>query len=239
MKMRIFFCITAIVCLTGLFLAQPGVAQKTDNYILTTNPAGATAYFCGEYSLVVNTPAALPSNLSGQYKVRIARPGYETWKGELSFLPGSPNSVNINLSPKTRFKAGLRSLFIPGWGQHYEGCGTRGTAFTLGIIGAGTLLYISDRKYQDRRGDYDIANYNYTNATSITQREQLMVIRDAAQRKAYKAETDRRRVFYAGIGIWVYNIFDSMIFFPEGSAYYPTVTADNGGGAKLSLVVKF
>jgi hypothetical protein len=171
--------------------------------------------------------------------VRISRPGYESWKGDLSFLPESSNSVNINLNKKTRFKAGLRSLFIPGWGQHYEGCSTRGAAFTLGVIGTATILFFSDRRYQDKRDDFDIANQNYFNASSADERNRLKAIRDATQQTAYRAETDRRRIFYVGVGLWIYNIFDSMIFFPEESAYYPTVSANDGGGANISFVVKF
>jgi hypothetical protein len=227
------------VTLSGLAEAQQSSSLKTDNFILTTNPPGATVYFYGDYNLVVNTPAILPANLEGKYKVRIIRPGYETWKGELALLPGNPENINVDLSQKTRFKAGLRSLFIPGWGQHYAGNSTRGTAFTVGILASAGVLYYADKKYQDKRTSYDIANRNYNGAGSIEQQLQLQTIRDSAQRNAYKAETDRRRVFYVGLGLWIYNILDSMVFFPEGSAYYPTVTASKGGGAEVSFVVKF
>jgi hypothetical protein len=223
-------------CLAG---AQEPTTLKPDNFILTTNPPGATAYFYGDYNLVINTPAILPTNLEGKYKVRITRPGYETWKGELALLPGSPENINVDLSQKSRFKAGLRSLFIPGWGQHYSGNSTRGTAFTLGIVASAGVLYFADKKYQDKRTSYDIANRNYLSAGSVEEQIRLQTIRDSAQRNAYKAETDRRRVFYVGLGLWVYNILDSMVFFPEGSAYYPTVTASDGGGAQVSFVVKF
>jgi hypothetical protein len=239
MNRTILFTILTGIVISVTAIAQQAAVQKTDNVVLTTNPPGATAYFSGAYSLVVNTPAILPSNLSGTYKIRITRPGYESWKGELALLPGNSNNVNIDLIRKTRLKAGLRSLFIPGWGQYYGGSSIRGAVFTLSIIGAGAVLYESDKKYGDKRTAYDVAHQNYDNAASITQRELLRPILESARQTASKAETDRRRIFYLGVGIWVYNILDSVIFFPDESAFVPTISATDNGGAQVSMVVKF
>ncbi len=222
-----------------MFLPVLSGAQQATSYSLTTNPAGATASFSGEYNLVVNTPANLPANLSGKYKVRICRPGYETWKGELSFLPGSASNVNVNLSKKTRFKAGIRSMLIPGWGQHYSGNSFRGAVFTLGAIGAATGFYFADRRFSDKKDDYNIALQNYYGATSIDELNRLRVISESARKTASDAEKNRNLLVYTGVGIWVYNFFDSVIFFPEGSAYYPALGMTDQGDATISLVVKF
>jgi hypothetical protein len=219
--------------------AQQSPAEQGGSYIFTTNPPGATAHFSGEYDLVVNTPANLPSDLSGKYRVKITRPGYEAWNGELSFLPGSPASVNINLSRKTRFKAGLRSLFIPGWGQHYSGKSARGAAFTVGTIAAAGGLLYADKRFRDRRDTYRRAYQNYLDAPSADERTRLFAVYSTARDVASKAETDRRRLFYAGLGLWVYSILDSVIFFSDGSAYFPMIDATDTGGAGLSFVVRF
>lgn len=239
MKKIILFAIAMAGLLVFRAAAQQPAVERVDNYTFTTNPPGATAYLHGEYDLVVNTPANLPSDLSGKYRVKITRPGYESWSGELSFMPGSPNSVNINLSKKTRFKAGLRSLFIPGWGQHYSGNSARGAAFTVGTIAAAGVLLYADKRYRDRRDTYKRAYQNYLNAPSIDERTRLFAVYSTARDAASRAETDRRRIFYAGVGIWVYNIFDSMIFFSDRSTFFPVVNATDDGGAGLSFVVKF
>lgn len=238
MSARVILILLAVVLLSTVGSAQQATT-KTDNYLLTTNPPGATAYFYGDYDLVVNTPANIPANFTGKYKVKIFHPGYESWKGELAFLPGSVNSVNIDLSRKTRVKAGLRSLFIPGWGQHYSGNTFRGAAFTIGAGSVIGILLYADRRYQDRKSSYNSAYQDYINATSIDDRNRLKPISDAARLSASRAETDRKRVFYAAAGFWVYNILDSMLFFPNGAAYYPVVSAIDEGGAEVSLVVKF
>jgi hypothetical protein len=239
MKGKLVLTIAAAGCLTSWALAQQEQAGPAGNYIFTTNPPGATAYFYGDYELVVNTPANLPSDFAGKYKVKVTRPGYESWTGELSFMPGAPSSVNINLSRKTRIKAGLRSLFIPGWGQHYSGNSLRGAAFTAGTIAAAGVLLYADKRFRDRRDTYNLAYQNYLNAPSIDEQIRLYGIYSAARESASRAETDRNRIFYVGLGLWAYNIFDSMLFFSDGTAYFPTVSAIDGGGAGLTLVVKF
>ncbi len=236
MKTTAMLIILLAATLPSLAMAQQP-AETT--FIVITNPAGATVYLDGEYHLVASTPASLPSNLSGQYKTKIIRPGYESWRGELTFVPGMPNTVNIDLKKKTAFKAGLRSLIVPGWGQYYSGNKVRGSLFTLGAVSALTGLYFADKKYQDKRADYDIASQAYVNATSIEERIRLKEVKDAKQRLAYSAETDRRTVFYIGVGLWTFNFLDAILFFPDGEAVFPTVSAIDGGGAMLTLQARF
>jgi hypothetical protein len=234
MNRKITFIVMFLLIPVSIVVAQ----QKDANIILITNPTGATIYLNGEYNLVASSPASLPSNLSGHYNLRVVRSGYEPWRGEMTFIPGTPNDINIKLTRKTRFKAGLRSLLVPGWGQYYSGNNFRGGMFTLGVISSAAGLYFADKKYQDKRSLYDIAAQQYFDAGSISERLRLKGVMDSAQRIAYKAETDRRALFLVGVGLWTYNIIDALIFFPEGEAYYPTVSAIDGG-AKLTFVARF
>jgi hypothetical protein len=213
--------------------------QSSQGYSLTTDPSGATVYLDGEYKLITNTPARLPSNLSGKYDAKIVLPGYENWKGELNFAPGASENVNINLSRKTPFKAGLRSLFIPGWGQHYSGNTTRGGMYLIGAFISAGGLYLADRKYQDKRADYDIASQRYADARSITEQLQRKVELDAAQRVAYKAENDRRTVFYINVGVWALNFLDAIIFFPDNDVVVPSVSASIEGEVMINYVIDF
>ena len=97
-----------ITCIT--LAASIAAAQGGELILIQTTPSGATVYLKGDFEFVAKTPANLPSNLSGQYKTKITRPGYESWKGDLAFIPGNPNNFNIELKRKTRLKAGFRSL---------------------------------------------------------------------------------------------------------------------------------
>lgn len=213
-------------------------AQDDGGISISTRPPGATVYLHGAYDLVANTPARLPSDLSGRYEAKVTRPGYEIWKGELTFVAGSVNDIDIKLSKKTRIKASLRSLFIPGWGQMYSGNSLRGSLFTAGVVVSAAAVYITDRRYQKKRSDYDIALSEYYAAESIEDRVRLKADLNEKQEAAYDAETDRRTAFAIGTAIWAFNIIDALIFFPEKDVFYPTVTS-LGDGAAISFTARF
>lgn len=212
-------------------IASTVSAQDVGKITISTNPSGATVYLRGEFDIVANTPATLPENISGRYQAKITRPGYETWKGDLTFIPGSANIIEIRLSQKTRIKAAARSIFIPGWGQVYSGNESRGYLITAGAVFTAVAVFQTDRRYDKKRADYDIARSNYYLASSAEDQIALKVISDEKQNEAYKAETDRNTAMTIAAALWAYNVLDALIFFPEGNAYYPTVTALNDGVA--------
>ena len=220
--------------------ASIAAAQNQETIRINTNPSGATVYLKGDFEYIAKTPANLPSNLAGQYKAKITRPGYESWKGNLTFVPGNQNNFNIELKRKTRIKAGFRSLFIPGWGQIYSGNTTRGSLITLSAAFAAGGLYLLDKDYQDKRSDYDIAAEAYHNSgLSIDEKNRLKAILDKQQKRAYNAETDRRNAFYFLAGIWSYNLLDAIIFFPDNDSYFPAISSIDGGGAGITYTFKF
>jgi hypothetical protein len=228
---------TLIVWLT--LAASIAAAQNQESIKINTTPSGATVYLKGDFEYIAKTPANLPSNLSGQYKAKVTRPGYESWKGNLTFIPGNANNFNIDLKRKTRLKAGFRSLLIPGWGQIYSGNTTRGGIITLSAAIAAGGLYFLDKDYQDKRSDYDIASQAYRDSnSSIEEKIRLKAIMDKQQKRAYNAETDRRNAFYLLAGIWSYNLLDALIFFPDNDSYFPAVSAIDGGAA-LTYSIKF
>jgi hypothetical protein len=225
------------IILVLLFFAFAS-AQDDSGITITTNPAGATVYLRGETDLVAHTPAVLPNNISGYFKAEITRPGYETWKGDLTFLPGSSNNIAIELSKKSRAKAMLRSIFIPGWGQVYSGNRSRGYLFTGGTIAAAATVYYLDRRFDKKKTDFDIARSNYESATGIEDRIALKGVLDERQRDAYNAETDRNTVFVVGAALWGYNILDAILFFPDDEAFFPGMTS-YGDGASLTFNIRF
>ncbi len=228
-----------IMIVLALLIFQTSVwAQDKDNIILTTRPAGATIYLNGEYEVVANAPARLPSSIAGRYNVKITRPGYETWKGILTFVPGSANNMTIDLSRKTRFKSCLRSIFIPGWGQIYSGQTLKGSAITGAAILSAASFYFADKRYQKKKTDFDIAMSEYRVATSAEDQIRLKVNLDSRQRSAYQAETDRRTAMGVAAAVWAYNIIDALIFFPDNELFYPSAVALNDG-AMLKFTMEF
>jgi len=228
----------SILMILAIFYFSSAAAQEESGITITTNPPGATVYLRGELDLVANTPASLPPNISGRYKAEITRPGYETWKGDLTFVPGSSNNVAIKLSKKTRMKAMLRSILIPGWGQVYSGNKLRGCLITAGTVVTAAAAYHLDKSFDKKRSDYDIAYSNYNSAITIENRIALKAISDEKQHEAYRAETDRNTVMAVGAAFWAYNVIDALLFFPESDAYFPSVTS-LGDGAALTFNFEF
>jgi hypothetical protein len=231
-KFKTSLLISLILCFSSAF------AQEESKIIITTSPPGATVYLRGEMDLVANTPASLPTTISGRYKAEVIRAGYETWKGDFTFVPGSPNNISIKLSRKTRVKATLRSMIIPGWGQVYSGDKWRGYLITTGAVISAAAIYHFDRRFDKKRNDFDIARSNYENAVTIEEKIALKTVSDDKQRDAYRAETDRNTSLAVGAAFWAYNVLDAFLFFPEGSAYFPSLTS-LGDGAALTFQIEF
>jgi hypothetical protein len=221
-----------------IFCFSSAFAQEESKITITTNPSGATVYLRGEMDLVANTPASLPTTISGRYKAEVIRPGYETWKGDFTFVPGSPNNIAIKLSRKTRVKATFRSMIVPGWGQVYSGDKLRGYLITTGTVITAAAIFHFDRRFDKKKNDFDIAQSNYVNAMTIEEKIALKAISDEKQQDAYKAETDRNTALAVGAAFWAYNVLDAFLFFPDGNAYFPSLTS-LGDGAALTYQIEF
>jgi hypothetical protein len=188
--------------------------------IINSDPPGAAITLDGEYKLTATTPCRLPDNITGKFMMKAMMPGYETWSGDIMIIPGQANNFAFNMSAKTRLKAGLRSLFIPGWGQWYGGDKTRAFVVNFATLGFGVGTLIADHDFRVKKDDYDEANSDLANATSyeeITRLRQLVINRN---RDAYNAETTRNTFVIITAALWAYNIFDSMVFFPERKLYF-------------------
>jgi len=213
-------------------------AQESGEIVLTTQPSGATVHLNGEYDLVANTPARLPIDIAGQYKAKITRPGCETWRGTLTFLPGGPNEIDIKLKTKTRFKSALRSMIIPGWGQMYYGNSLRGSMLTSAAILSAASIIVTDHIYGNKSRDYNSALADFNGAKSIEEKERLKIILNSRQKDAYDAETNRNIAIAIGIAGWAVNVVDALLFFPDNDVIYPTITS-LGDGASITISARF
>lgn len=196
-------------------LAQP--QKKVGGLEIVSKPRGVTIVISGEVELATIAPCNITQDIVGNIKVKATHPGYETWKSEMILLPNRDYTLNIEMKPRTRFKAAIRSMFIPGWGQFYSRQRSRGVLMGLASAGGITAaLLVNDycnRKYDeylDAETDFDLAQ-----SISIEERRRLRDILDLKQREAYDAETTKRTYLGIAIGLWAYNILDAIVFFPD------------------------
>ena len=237
--MRLSTCILLV-----LLWVTPLLAQTEGNLEVTSDPPGTTITLNGEFRLAGVTPTVFTQTLSGRYILKASRDGYENYETELSLTGGTPLSVNITLAPKTRFKAFLRSMVIPGWGQFYAGEKTRGIFFSLSAQGSGSVTLIAEANFQDTTDTYEELRNEFKEERSIEIRKQMEPTINAAREKAYDAETFRNISFGVLAAVWTYNIIDALIFFPDKKyeSNAPRIslnTGDDLSSVGLNLSFKF
>jgi hypothetical protein len=206
--------LTNLIMLVLLFFAISANAQDK-NTVINSNPPGAFISLDGDYRVNATTPCRLPGNIAGSFRLKAKLPGYESWNGNVMIIPGQDNTISFMMSPKTRIKAALRSLFMPGWGQYYSGQETKALITGLGTIGVGIGAVIADRDFRNKRNDYFQAKIDLENALTYDEAIRLRNVVQQKNRKAYDAETNRNVLLGITIGAWAYNVLDAMVFFPE------------------------
>jgi hypothetical protein len=182
---------------------------------ITSNPPGVTVNLEGPYQLTTTTPADVTQELIGSYKVKAEKFGYERWSSYITLTPNQPASLKITLTPKTRVKAALRSVILPGWGQFYSDRKGWGYFFTLGSVVMATGFVAADTYYGNKYDDFVDVRNQFNSATSIEEKTDLKQKMDDRQRKAYDAQTLRNAVLGVGVAFWAYNVIDNIFFFPS------------------------
>jgi len=216
---RTWFYLAVAACYL-LSLSTLAVAQTDDgNVTISTNPQGCLVQLEGDLTYTEVTPVKFDRVLSGRYQVTVDREGYERYRSELYFSSTQPSQIDISLVPKTRAKAFFRSVLIPGWGQKYYGNGTKAALFFLGTA-ASTVGYVLAKDDYDSKYDTYQEQIALRNATTHWSEIQQLdaAVRDA-QRKANDAEDMLNIATAVTAGIYVFNLLDTFLFFPEYNTF--------------------
>jgi hypothetical protein len=181
-----------------------------------SEPPGALVVLEGDHTWRATTPWDLNRSLKGRYDVTAELSGYEPWRRTIHLVEGETRDLEIRLRQKQAWKAGLRSLLLPGWGQHYADQSGKGRLILLGGVAIAGALWWTHEDYQDRLGDFEDAKHAYSTA-SPDDRPELRSAAERSQRRAERAY-DRRQLFlYAAGGLYAFAFIDSYFFFPRPS----------------------
>jgi len=237
---------TFLGIIIGLVLFSPGAYGQSDRaqaIAITSSPPGCTVYLSGAYELVTTAPTTMYENLEGVYTVRAVRPGYEEWTSTVVFTPGLAQDLNIILTPKTRYKAAMRSLMFPGWGQYYAGEKAKSFLWGGAIVASGVLGLIYESRYQDRKDDWQAGLDRFEQATTYDEKQQLRDEVFRLQERAYDAESDRRLAWGILGGVWALNFLDALILFPTEDRFAGMPLTfepmPGGDGSMITLTFKF
>ncbi len=240
-----------ILAATIVAIVMPAITWSqvitTGNFTVRSLPPGAQATLNGETIVTGVTPANFTHLLIGDYKLSVSKYGYETYNTRVTLDPSTPQTVNISLKKKTRFKAMARSLFIPGWGQKYTDQKTKSFLYPV-LTGLGGLAFLfTNDEYNYRKDNYDRRLTEYDSVKVSGTVDELRALQpglENARNKAYDAETSRRIAGGIVIGVWSLNLIDILFFFPEergtfsvkGLTFEPNATPNQFG---LTLTRKF
>jgi len=216
---RLTFARLLVVIIAGVMPArleaQNDGAPPNGAVTIESNPSGALVYLKGEYQFMGRTPFLLPYTLFGKYKIQANRRGYHSVDSEHNFTGESGNVMMLKLSPKTPAKALSRSLVFPGWGQFYSGRRVAGTFFMGTTTAAFVALVIKQNQYKDAQNDYKTAAASFNRGGSFEEEQAAYTRLQNALNKLESTENDRNTSRYIAGGIWVLNVFESVLFFPR------------------------
>lgn len=164
----------------------------------------------------------------GNYTIRITAKGYEPTTKMLNISPNERKDVSVQLARKSNSKAVVRSLFVPGLGQHY--LEKKGRAFLFPVLEVGALAgaYIFNSKYNNSIQDYNALKNSYSTAIDQTKIDTYYSQMTSKYDDVESAEKMRNIFIGVAAGIWVLNVLDAAQFGPDthqvGQSHQPNQT---------------
>lgn len=241
---KLLFIFIIILCVPYVVQAQ---FNSGGDLTVVTTPQGAEVTLKGDVILSGISPVRFRQMIVGSYNLVVSKPGYETYSKQIVVDPFTPTEIDVRLKTKTKSKALLRSVLIPGWGQRYGDRNAKGNILTILAVGAAATFAYAELDYQDKKDDLEAKEAEYDEIVSSGTIEELNQFYPSYLRtrdEAYDAETFRRGSFLAVAGVYAFNIIDILFFFPndrdaisiKGLSVTPLFTPDNQG---MKLSVKF
>lgn len=200
---------------TALAFSQLALAQSTPNLLeIRIGPPGCAVELEGPQRTITSSPNAITRPVAGWYRLKASHRGFESFQQDVYIDSQTPVSISGALNPKSRWKAGVRSI-IPGYGHYYSGRTAHGVVFSALTAGMLVGFYFFDAEadrdletYEDLRAEYDAAE-------SVEEQETLLPAVEAALEEAYDADSNRLTWGYLTLGVYVYQIVDAVLFFPS------------------------
>jgi TM2 domain-containing membrane protein YozV len=204
---------------------------------LEGTPPGAQVWL-GD-SLKVGT---LPCSVElpfGTYNFKFKAKGYHTVSGLVSIDRDQSYTLKLDLKRRSRFQAGVQSLFFPGSGQMYSGRKAWGTLYLLTWMGTMGLTGASIGAREGAAKDVNDAYDEYMLAPNANEAGTDYV----AWVDAYSTYQDRKKqaqnAIYIAAGWWAFNFLDAMVFFPGKPKVKAAPVMDKTGAIKPSVSLTY
>jgi hypothetical protein len=117
--------------------------------------------------------------------------------------------ISLEVAPKTRTKATVRSILFPGLGQKYMGNHGRGWFFQSLFLGVGVWAIEERQDYLSAQKEYEFDQQQLDNASTISEIEAARLEAEESWDKAQKRER-RRNWSYIALGTaYLWNVIDA------------------------------
>ena len=176
-------------------------STSSGSLTVVSRPSGAQCRIRGDRVLRGPTPLTLLSTGPGRYEVQAVDPAFEGWERKIQHDGVRNDTVWISLHPKTRGRAVLRSMALPGWGQFYSQHPGRGWLYMTGAVLAFGGSIAAQATYVDRQHEVDDAETLQEWEEAVARVEDARQVRNALQITA--------------AAFWVVSVVDAALFFPH------------------------
>lgn len=213
------FVMATILLLAGALnvaLAQSSNGPRPDGVVVSSVPAGVMITLQGEYEFVGRTPFTLPYPLTGQYRIKATKDGYESKAKDHVFSLSNGHIYDISLTPKTPARAFYRSLLLPGWGHFYSNRKMWGVFYSGLVTTSFAVAAVNQSRYRDSQSKYEDAFGRFTDseATFAEQNTAFAVMQSSLRDLDHYKKKRNRSLYFAG-GVWLFSMLENLIFFPS------------------------
>ena len=117
--------------------------RKKGKLKFTSYPQGTEIEYLGKKALLTSKEIELPTHF---YTFPLSAPGYLDKEYSVLVEKNKTILINVKLDQKTTVSALTRSIFVPGWGQAYQGKTTRSWIYGITFFGsvAGAIYFAND-----------------------------------------------------------------------------------------------
>ncbi len=170
----------------------------------------------------------------GEYNLNINKPGFYKYDKSIALKKNQPYNFNINLQPKSKGLATLFSCLIPGSGQYYSDREIMGILLGAASIGGAVTSFILNSQYKDKKDTYFVNKNDYEQNIELSKMANLYSTLKDSHQNMEGTYNKSRIIMGVTAAIWLYNIVDTFLFFPNQGNLNVNVSS-NEKRAKLSI----
>ena len=153
--------------------------------------------------------------IAGANEISIKRMGYETHHARVTVSQKNPLNLNPVLIPKTRNKALLKSLLLPGFGQRYSEHKSKGAFISVLQAAAIAGVVVATIRNNNTQNEYDDAYTAYKRAATPDDIKATRKLMKAKHDTVTTARNTQNVVIGATAIIYLYNVIDAALTTPK------------------------